>query len=160
MYQAACSDLVKTAARGGLGTVLFYGQTGSGKTYTAMGMTRLVAEDLFTELPEGWTVKVSCVQVLGDVVTCLLANREGVPVKVLEDVQCQVHLVGATEVASLSKEHFVEVLEGAFARRTTRATGRNDVSSRSHFLVRVRISGGPEDGLLHIIDLAGSERAK
>ncbi len=161
VYEVACRELVRAAAGGGLGTVLFYGQTGSGKTYTASGISGYIAEDLFAGISPGWRVAVACVQILGDEVTCLLAAEGAAAVRVLEDVQCDVHLVGATEVPVAGPEEYQRVVGMAFARRTTRATDRNEVSSRSHFVIRVRVScDGQHDGLLHIIDLAGSERTK
>ena len=60
------------------------------------------------------------------------------------------------------------LVEQAKSRRTTAATERNAESSRSHGVAIIKIGqvgspsfadGGPLEGVLYVIDLAGSERA-
>ncbi|CAG9942992.1 unnamed protein product [Clonostachys rosea f. rosea IK726] len=57
-------------------------------------------------------------------------------------------------------------IETATALRRTEATDKNDASSRSHAICRIRIQQKPDtpdddaDGMLYLVDLAGSEAAR
>jgi hypothetical protein len=182
VYQSACRELVADAANGGAATVLLYGQTGSGKTHTTLGFVPRASRDLFADLAAAGrdvvpasslgadehpdrsvAIGLTCVEVLGDNVTCLLSRET---VSVLEDQSCTVRLRGAAESFVSTAAELTRAIEAALASRTTKATGRNDTSSRSHAVVRVRIAflgnddraAGREDGELFLVDLAGSER--
>lgn len=65
-------------------------------------------------------------------------------------------------------EELTALVALAKSRRSTAATERNDESSRSHGIGIIRVGqpgyppveeGGPQEGTLYLIDLAGSERA-
>lgn len=72
--------------------------------------------------------------------------------------------MGALEHHITSTSQVLELVDQATAFRQTAATGRNDRSSRSHAICRIRVkdlSPQPvEDGFLYMIDLAGSEAAR
>lgn len=65
-------------------------------------------------------------------------------------------LVGVEESLVDSIEHFKEKLGYAHELRATKATGRNEQSSRSHCICRLRVLH--TGGVLTWVDLAGSER--
>jgi len=84
-------------------------------------------------------------------------------VDVLEDKFGKVNLVGLQEVEVDGKEQFLELCNKAALARSTSTTMKNDESSRSHAVARLRIENteikSAEDGQLLLIDLAGAENA-
>jgi len=73
----------------------------------------------------------------------------------------KVEIKGATEVHVTSPEVFLQANEFAAKNRATKATFKNDTSSRSHAVCKIRVKNthllSIDDGELFIIDLAGSE---
>lgn len=63
-----------------------------------------------------------------------------------------------------SKDALLDAIEEATSFRRTAPTQKNDTSSRSHAIYRIRIENptipSAEDGYLYLIDLAGSEAAR
>ena len=92
----------------------------------------------------------------------LLDGRE--KISILEDSFGNTQLVGAAEHQITNKDALLEWIDTAAALRRTEPTKRNDTSSRSHSICRIRIvNPNPptaEDGLLYLVDLAGSESAR
>eukprot|EP01135_Chromosphaera_perkinsii_P000705 Nk52_evm17s150 gene=Nk52_evmTU17s150 len=83
---------------------------------------------------------------------------------ILEDKFGRVHAKNVLELRVDSPRHFNQLVQSAFANRSTKATFKNDASSRTHAVCDIRIEqtvGGAlseaEDGHLLVIDLAGSE---
>jgi len=89
------------------------------------------------------------------------------PVEILEDRQGQVHWKGVSSHDATSSEALAQLLSDAMSSRTTASTERNEVSSRSHAILRLVIhpadsqssGSGKACGRLTLVDLAGSERA-
>jgi kinesin family protein 2/24 len=79
----------------------------------------------------------------------------------MEDSFGESQLVGAVEHKPSTPQEFLKLIETSMSFRKTAATLKNDTSSRSHAVCRIRISNKnlPEapDGLLYLVDLAGSE---
>lgn len=73
-------------------------------------------------------------------------------------------MAGAFEHQITNKETLLEYIEAAASLRRTAPTLRNDESSRSHAICRIRIENpampSSPDGLLYMVDLAGSEAAR
>lgn len=93
--------------------------------------------------------------------TDLLNSRQ--PVSILEDSFGVIQLAGAQEKFSDSVDGLLGHIQEAALSRLTESTLKNDVSSRSHSICRLRIQTpgtAAEDGLLYMIDLAGSEAAR
>lgn len=67
-----------------------------------------------------------------------------------------------TELPVTSVAEGVEALRGCIARRAVGATAANDRSSRSHCIFRIALyrPDGRRHALLHLCDLAGSERVR
>lgn len=82
----------------------------------------------------------------------------------LEDSFGETNLLGITEHALTSAGHLTELVEKSLTFRKSASTFKNDSSSRSHAIWRIRIVNKdvPEtpDGILFLIDLAGSEFAR
>lgn len=173
IYDEVVRPIIPWAWDGGVGTLFAYGQTGSGKTYTISALERLVAAELFSGKLEGErNLYITIIELAGDagkgecnegrLTLDLLTNRR--EVRILEDSFGAMQLTGANEYALNSTEEMLDYIERATAFRRTAATLKNDASSRSHSICRVRIHNPamPEDeeGLLYLIDLAGSEAAR
>ena len=150
---------------GGISTIFAYGQTGSGKTFTISGILDKLAVDLFNRKDgkedNGLKLHLSYIQLLGNVATDLLDDNT--KVDILEDKFGKANIVGAKEEEIKNVEDFMNLIATAAEHRSTSTTMKNDTSSRSHAVCRVRLENTTfreaEDGFLFIIDLAGSENA-
>merc|ERR1740115_394941 len=87
-------------------------------------------------------------------------------VKVGETMDGRAVCVGLTEHPCDSVDDLLALVSKAGERRRTAATTRNAQSSRSHGVGIIRLQHvgyekdcGPAEGILYIIDLAGSERS-
>lgn len=82
----------------------------------------------------------------------------------MEDSFGVIQMAGALEYRVTDKETFLGYIDAAAGLRRTTPTLRNDKSSRSHAICRIRFENPtlPEapDGLLYLVDLAGSEAAR
>ncbi|KAI5268642.1 hypothetical protein E4T47_07673 [Aureobasidium subglaciale] len=103
---------------------------------------------------------VTVVELAGKVAFDLLNEREQIAVR--EDASGTTQLVGAIEQKVTNKEEGIELLENAMSFRRSAPTLKNDASSRSHCICRIRIpqSTSSESGHLYMVDLAGSEIAR
>ncbi|KAH7406445.1 P-loop containing nucleoside triphosphate hydrolase protein [Phaeosphaeria sp. MPI-PUGE-AT-0046c] len=161
IYQDLVADLVPFAWNGGIGTLFAYGQTGSGKTYTVSRLEESVAETLLGSSPAGKReIHMTIIDLAGNAAFDLLAERK--PISLLEDSLGTTQLVGAEEHLIHDKDEMIDLIHSANSFRQTAATFKNDASSRSHAICRIRIRDPDtnSDGLLYLIDLAGSEGAR
>ncbi|OAK94216.1 P-loop containing nucleoside triphosphate hydrolase protein [Phaeosphaeriaceae sp. SRC1lsM3a] len=161
IYQDLVTDLVPFTWNGGIGTLFAYGQTGSGKTYTVSRLEEFVAEALMEDNPAGEKeVYMTIIDLAGNAAFDLLAERK--PISLLEDSLGTTQLVGAEEHLIHDKDEMINLIHSATSFRQTAATFKNDASSRSHAICRIRIRDPAtnSDGLLYLIDLAGSEGAR
>ena len=73
-------------------------------------------------------------------------------------------VVGVEEKPIQNSSELLELIDYANSFRQTASTEKNDSSSRSHAICRIRIKNPApevvEDGILYIVDLAGSEAAR
>lgn len=96
------------------------------------------------------------------IVTDLLNGRKAF--SILEDSFGVTQLAGALEKHVTVVDEVISLIEGAARFRRTESTEKNDSSSRSHAICRIRIENHSmpeaEDGLLYLVDLAGSEAAR
>lgn len=188
VYEATTRAHISALARCDLPalTVMAYGATGAGKTHTILGegsfrsggeasgsrqagIIPRVVGDLFNQLTDGTLVRVSYLEVYNEKVYDLLADDEswGDSKKALrvceDDKNGVVKVLGLTEMPVADANESLSALRKGNARRTTEATGANDVSSRSHAVFQLRIVCGcgteARASTLSLIDLAGSERA-
>jgi kinesin family protein 2/24 len=140
-----------------------YGQTGSGKTYTVSGLERLIAETLFSKSTHGKrNISISIIELAGNSAFDLLNSRK--PVSILEDSFGSTHLAGASEFIVTDADTLIKHINNASSFRSTASTQKNDSSSRSHAICKIRLENPDlpqsDDGLMYLVDLAGSEAAR
>lgn len=165
---------------GGIGTLFAYGQTGSGKTFTVTQLQRFVARALLGDQQQDERqIHLAVFELAGNssygkfpytgrsqanltIGADLLNSRR--PFSILEDSFGVTQLAGAVEEHVTTVDHVLGLMEGAAKFRRTEATEKNDTSSRSHAICRIRIENPSmpeaEDGMLYLVDLAGSEAAR
>jgi kinesin family protein 2/24 len=103
---------------------------------------------------------ITIIELAGNSAYDLLNLRK--PISILEDSFGVTQLAGANERLVQSREEVMDLIECAASFRRTAPTLKNDTSSRSHSICRIRIKNPSTDsaGLLYLIDLAGSEAAR
>eukprot|EP00937_MAST-01D_sp_MAST-1D-sp2_P006452 g6452.t1 len=164
--------LLNSARAGGRATVLCYGQTGTGKTHTLMACIREVCRELADAAsddsdaaadegaPASVSVSVRFFEIHGEHCYDLLRQRKRVFLRAAADES--VHVRGAATAslttADVRAGRLREVLRGALALRSSEATERNPLSSRSHAVLQLQIHEMRCTGMLTLVDLAGSER--
>ncbi|XP_053537246.1 kinesin-like protein KIF2C [Ictalurus punctatus] len=173
VYRFTARPLVKTIFEGGRATCFAYGQTGSGKTHTmggdfsgkaqnsSKGIYALAAQDVFTLLQQKRYADlcpyVTFFEIYNGKVFDLLNKKA--KLRVLEDENQQVQVVGLQEMPVSSVEDVIKMIEKGSACRTSGQTFANANSSRSHAILQVILR---RHKLLHgkfsLVDLAGNER--
>ncbi|KAG5135878.1 hypothetical protein JHK82_020609 [Glycine max] len=182
------SQLVQSALDGFKVCIFAYGQTGSGKTYTMMGkpdapdLKGLIPrslEQIFqisqSLKDQGWkyTMHVSLYEIYNETIRDLLSlNRSSgndhTRMENSAPTPSKQHTIKhESDLATLevcSVDEISSLLQQAAQSRSVGRTQMNEQSSRSHFVFKLRISGRNErtekqvQGVLNLIDLAGSER--
>ncbi|TYJ12262.1 hypothetical protein E1A91_A11G337600v1 [Gossypium mustelinum] len=158
--------------------VFAYGQTGTGKTFTMegtpenRGVNYRTLEELFRVAGErGGVMKyelfVSMMEVYNEKIRDLLGESSNQPTKKLEIKQAAEgtqEVPGLVEACVYSTEEVWELLKSGNRVRSVGATNANELSSRSHCLLRVTVRGTnlinsqKTKSHLWLVDLAGSER--
>ncbi|XP_076441077.1 kinesin-like protein KIF2A [Babylonia areolata] len=177
VYRYTAKPLVESIFEGGMATCFAYGQTGSGKTHTmggdfstkgqqdcAKGIYCLAAKDVFRLLNSKYkkldlVVGASFFEIYSGKVFDLLNNK--VRLRVLEDHNQQVQVVGLREEPVTSVDDVLQLIQHGNNVRTSGQTSANQHSSRSHavFQLILRYRTRPElHGKFSLIDLAGNER--
>ncbi|KAJ6658062.1 hypothetical protein lerEdw1_001538 [Lerista edwardsae] len=175
VYKHAAQPLVETIFRGGMATCFAYGQTGSGKTHTmggdfsgkkqdsSKGIYAMAAHDVFCLLQEA-NYKMLDLQVYGAFFEIYwgkvydLLNWK-TRLRVLEDSNQQVQVVGLLEQEVLCVEDVMKLIEIGNRCRTSGQTSANTHSSRSHAVFQIILKRrGRLHGKFSLIDLAGNER--
>lgn len=152
---AQCGDpAVAHALGGGTATLFMFGQTGSGKTHTMQALLQRAAMQLFKEGPG--KLHLAAFEIAGKSMADLLDPGEKKELKIMEDKDRRTRVVGVKWCAARSGDELLQLCREAQQRRTTRATQVNDVSSRSHSILRV--GRKEEEPILTLVDCAGSER--
>ncbi|KAG9236671.1 diatom spindle kinesin 1 [Amylocarpus encephaloides] len=161
IYKDLVAPLVPWAWAGGISTLFAYGQTGSGKTFTIDHLERMAAEHLFGEMDGNREVYAAVFELEGNIASDLLNDRR--TISVMEDSFGESQLVGALEPQVKSAEELLDLIDRSMKFRKTAPTLKNDSSSRTHAVCRIRIVNKDvsetADGLLFLVDLAGSEAA-
>ncbi|XP_066364142.1 kinesin-like protein KIN-10C [Miscanthus floridulus] len=149
-------------------TVFAHGATGSGKTYTMqgtedfLGLIPLAASTILAHCTGTWcSVEMSYYEVYMERCYDLLEPKAK-EIMALDDKDGNMQLKGLSwlelgNVPVRSMEEFEELYSIGVQRRKVTHTGLNDVSSRSHVVLSLRVSTDVVKGKLNLIDLAGSE---
>ncbi|XP_015582785.1 kinesin-like protein KIN-10B isoform X2 [Ricinus communis] len=170
IFEREVRPLIPGIFEGFNATVFAYGATGSGKTYTMQGtdklpglMTLAMSTILSMCQSRGSKVDISYYEVYMDRCYDLL-ELKAKEIEILDDKDKQTHLKGLSKVSANSMAEFQEVFARGTQRRKIAHTGLNDVSSRSHGVLVIRVStpccdgsGAVINGKLNLIDLAGNE---
>ncbi|KAH8347670.1 hypothetical protein KR084_000107 [Drosophila pseudotakahashii] len=179
VYEFTARPLIRHIFEGGMATCFAYGQTGSGKTHTmggqftgrqqqssVDGIYAMAARDVFACLKspayDGLKLRVSCsfFEIYGSRVYDLL--MPGKPqLRVLEDGNQQVQVVGLTENPVKNTGDVLALLEMGNSVRTSGQTSANSKSSRSHAVFQIVLRSSANErlhGKFSLIDLAGNER--
>lgn len=175
VYKEVC-QLIKSVHYGSHVSIFAYGQTGSGKTFTMQGYNNECEENrgliyraihqIFHEYHRKdceFTFDVSFLEIYKENIRDLLNYNKNLEytIRHLDDGTTQVSNLEVKSVKS-PKEVF-DYLNEAIKNRVTSSTKGNDLSSRSHSIFTIRIHGKTNkgervEGILNLIDLAGSER--
>ncbi|KAF7279793.1 hypothetical protein GWI33_006717 [Rhynchophorus ferrugineus] len=155
--------------------VLAYGQTSSGKTHTMMGspqnpgLTPRLCRRIFKYF-EGGALKnetgnmkltVSYLEIYNEKVGDLLSPEDNTKqghnkhLKVREHPRKGPYVEGLSEHIVTNDDQLLERLESGTSKRKIGSTATNPKSSRSHSVISVCCDGVK----LHLVDLAGNERA-
>lgn len=172
VYKRGARDVALSALTGKNATIFAYGQTCSGKTYTMKGITENAADDIFEHIKQHddfvFLLKFSALEIYNEVVSDLLKPESG-PLRIMDDRERGMVIERLTEEIVKDKNHLRSLLEVCEGRRQVGETALNDISSRSHQIIRLTIESSPramtEEGpiksliaVLNFVDLAGSER--
>ncbi|XXG83520.1 hypothetical protein AAC387_Pa10g1255 [Persea americana] len=175
---AQTSPIVTSVLDGFNVCIFAYGQTGTGKTFTMegnpenRGVNYRTLEELFRiskerESTMRYELFVSMLEVYNEKIRDLLVESSQQPTKKLEIKQVAEgtqEVPGLVEAQVFSTDEVWELLKAGSQSRAVGSTNANQLSSRSHCLLRVTVRGeGLVDGQrskshLWLVDLAGSER--
>lgn len=186
------SGLIQSALDGYKVCIFAYGQTGSGKTYTmqggsepsSWGLIPRAVRQIFTVSNEmrakgwQWSLKASFMEVYNEVLrdlirddTASVNHRTGSPGastqlyhSIKHDADWGMMVTNMTCVPVDSMDEINSLIAKAAKSRAVGSTDMNSVSSRSHSIFSLYLSGSNANldtelrGALHLVDLAGSER--
>ena len=170
------SQLVQSALDGYNVCIFAYGQTGSGKTYTMSsedGMITRAVHQIYNAAEnlkeKGWeyTMEGRFLEIYNENIYDLLGSTEEVDKSKSEIRHAKDGKTTVTNMTSImfdTADKLEDMLQRASNNRSVAATKANERSSRSHSVFTLSISGkNPttaeiSDGVLNLIDLAGSER--
>ncbi|XP_060199775.1 kinesin-like protein KIN-7G [Lycium barbarum] len=173
VYEEAAKG-VALSVLGGINSSIFaYGQTSSGKTYTMSGITEYTLADIYDHITRNddreFTLKFSAMEIYNEVVRDLLTS-EDTPLRLLDDPERGTVVEKLTEVTLKDWNHLKELLSVCEAQRKIGETALNEVSSRSHQILRLTVESTAKKivgihnsstltAAVNFVDLAGSERA-
>lgn len=175
--------LVQSALDGYKVCIFAYGQTGSGKTFTMQGSDAPNCSGIIPRTLEKvlqatgemrqqgwkWSLQVSLLEVYNEGLCDLLRSGGEAAAAAADHVIIRhddwgTMVTGMTCVEVTSVEQVLSIMARAARRRSVGATDMNVVSSRSHSIFAMYLTGTQEAqgleirGALHLVDLAGSER--
>ena len=145
---AAQEASVLAVLKGFDATVMAYGSTGAGKTHTMIGdeaepgVLPLALDALFARISSGdasYSLQLSALELLEERCVDLLHGRGAVVLRAAP--KGGLCFSGLKEVPVHTKHQLLAHIHAAMDARTTAANYKHDASSRSHFVVRLRIDG-------------------
>jgi centromeric protein E len=175
VYDSVLRPIVLNVLKGVPGCIFAYGQTGSGKTHTVTGtaaspgLLRFAVQEMLERTARDSDVVTSCVyltylEVYNEIIRDLL-NPSGAPLQLLEDAQGRPHLPNMTRVPVASADDAADIVSKGEQLRAKGANSAHEHASRSHAIFTITVETRRVDesdvrvGLLHVVDLAGSETA-
>ncbi|KAI3807354.1 hypothetical protein L1987_23281 [Smallanthus sonchifolius] len=173
VYEVGVKRLALSALNGINTSIFAYGQTSSGKTYTMTGITQYAISDIFdhisNQIDREFVLKFSAIEIYNECVRDLL-SADGTPLRLLDDPEKGTVVDKLTEIHLEDWTHLMELLAVCEAQRKIGETSMNEMSSRSHQIIRLTIESTANEfsvidsastltATVNFIDLAGSERA-
>ncbi|XP_014509314.1 kinesin-like protein KIN-7H [Vigna radiata var. radiata] len=171
VYEEAAKE-VALSVLGGINSSIFaYGQTSSGKTYTMSGITEYAVADIFNYIEKhterDFVLRFSALEIYNESVRDLL-SVDSTPLRLLDDPEKGTVVERLTEETVRNWNHFQELIFFCEAQRQIGETALNEVSSRSHQILRLTVESSASEFMgngsslaasVNFVDLAGSERA-
>ncbi|KAJ9682015.1 hypothetical protein PVL29_018080 [Vitis rotundifolia] len=177
---AQTSPIVTSVLDGYNVCIFAYGQTGTGKTFTMegtpenKGVNYRTLEELFQISRErsnimNYELFVSMLEVYNEKIRDLLVEKSNQPPKKLEVKQAAEgtqEVPGLVEARVYGTNEVWGLLQSGSRIRSVGSTNANELSSRSHCLLRVTVkgenlvNGERTSSHLWLVDLAGSERVE
>ncbi|KAL7606073.1 hypothetical protein Lser_V15G18652 [Lactuca serriola] len=154
-------------------SIFAYGQTSSGKTYTMSGITEFAIADIYDYInrhnDREFVLKFSAIEIYNECVKDLLSS-DGTQLRLLDDPEKGTVVEKLTEANLRDCNHLKELIYVSEAERQIGETALNEMSSRSHQILRLTVessaldyrggdSGRTLSATVSFVDLAGSERA-
>lgn len=156
IYDRSARSLVDSCLEGYNATILAYGQTGTGKTYTMegngehfedRGVVPRAIEQIFSHIQEKastgtrFLVRASYLQIYNDIIYDLL-KPENANLQIREDDRSKentkgVYVEGLSEWVVRSPAEIFKLMARGAAVRATGKTKLNEVSSRSHAILKI-----------------------
>ncbi|GFP83257.1 kinesin-like protein nack1 [Phtheirospermum japonicum] len=173
VYEKGAKDVAISVVNGMNSSVFAYGQTSSGKTYTMTGITEYAIADIYEYIekhPErDFVLKFSAMEIYNESVRDLL-SLDSTPLRLLDDPERGTIVEKLTEEILKDWNHVIHLLSICEAQRQIGETSLNEMSSRSHQIIRLTIESSSCEFLgrdnastlaatVNFVDLAGSERA-
>ncbi|KAH1058799.1 hypothetical protein AAZX31_02G048100 [Glycine max] len=173
VYEEAAKEVALSVLSGINSSIFAYGQTSSGKTYTMSGITDFAIADIFNYIEKRtereFVLKFSALEIYNESVRDLL-SVDSTPLRLLDDPEKGTVVERLTEETLRDWNHFQELISFCEAQRQIGETALNEVSSRSHQILRLTIESSAREFLgndkmsslsasVNFVDLAGSERA-
>ncbi|CAH8364481.1 unnamed protein product [Eruca vesicaria subsp. sativa] len=173
VYDQGAKEVALSVVSGVHASVFAYGQTSSGKTYTMSGITDYALADIYDYIEKHkereFVLKFSAMEIYNESVRDLLSTDVS-PLRLLDDPEKGTVVEKLTEETLRDWKHFKELLSICIAQRQIGETALNEVSSRSHQILRLTVESTAREYLanekfstltatVNFVDLAGSERA-
>ncbi|KAL1536648.1 kinesin-like protein KIN-7G [Salvia divinorum] len=172
VYERAAKNVAISVVNGMNSSVFAYGQTSSGKTFTMTGVTEYAIADIYDHIqkhPErDFVLKFSALEIYNESVRDLL-SVDSTPLRLLDDPERGTVVEKLTEETLRDWDHVIQLLSICEAERQIGETSLNEVSSRSHQIIRLTVESSPREftgresaalaAAVNFVDLAGSERA-
>ncbi|KAL0923694.1 hypothetical protein M5K25_007761 [Dendrobium thyrsiflorum] len=173
VYEEAAKEVALSVVSGINSSIFAYGQTSSGKTYTMTGITEYTVADIYDYIkrhPErAFALKLSAIEIYNEAVRDLL-SMDGTPLRLLDDPERGTIVEKLKEETLRDWNHLKSLLSLCEAQRRIGETSLNEMSSRSHQILRLTIESSAREFLgkdntatlsasVNFVDLAGSERA-
>ncbi|KAM0945580.1 putative plus-end-directed kinesin ATPase [Dioscorea sansibarensis] len=173
VYEDAAKEVVLSVVNGVNSSVFAYGQTSSGKTYTMNGITECSVADIYEYMERHeereFVLKFSAIEIYNEAVRDLLST-DASPLRVLDDPERGTIVEKLREETVRNEDHLKALLLFCQAQRQIKETSLNEMSSRSHQILRLTIESSTRrysnkdifstlSACVNFIDLAGSERA-
>ncbi|KAK4490507.1 hypothetical protein RD792_001187 [Penstemon davidsonii] len=173
VYEQGAKDVAISVVSGMNSSVFAYGQTSSGKTFTMTGVTEYAIADIYDYIlkhqEREFVMKFSAMEIYNESVRDLL-GVDSSPLRLLDDPERGTIVEKLTEEVLRDWNHVIQLLSVCEAQRQIGETSLNEMSSRSHQIIRLTIESTSRELLgrdnantltaaVNFVDLAGSERA-